>query len=239
MASNFASIVAKAFPSILGARDGDRSVSAMVVGLGRFGSALARTAQQMGCDVLGVDRNMDIVQRYSTELTHVLQADTTTAESLVKLGATDFDVVVVCIGVDLEASILTTSALVDLEHPNIWVKATTEAQGRILERLGAHHIVYPEQDMGVRVAHAVTGRMLDYFALDVDFALAETRPPSDIVGKTLAESGLRDRYGITVVCIKPEGGSFTYAQAETIVGAGDLLLVAGSEDDIEGFTFSY
>jgi len=239
LARNLSSLVTKGFPSILGVRDGDKQVSAMVIGLGRFGSALALSAQHMGCEVLGIDRDMDLVQRHSTDLTNVVQADTTTAESLEKLGAPDFDVVVVAIGEALEASILTTSALVDLGHNNIWVKAATETQGRILDRLGAHHVVFPEQDMGVRVAHAVTGRMLDYFALDVDFALAETRPPKDIVGMTLAEAGLRDRYGITVVCIKPEGGSFTYAQAETVVGAGDLLLVAGSEDDIEGFTIAY
>lgn len=206
----------------------------VVIGLGRFGSSVARALVEMGHEVLGVDASDDLVQDHIEQLTHVVVADTTNVKVLAQLGIGDFSHAVVGIG-DVEASILTASELVTLGLPNIWAKATTAAHGRILERVGAHHVVYPEGDMGVRVAHLVTGRMLDYIELDDDFALVETTAPSEVIGKSLAEAGLRDRYGVTVVCIKPEGQPFTYATPETVIGVDDVLLVAGETASAEGF----
>jgi trk system potassium uptake protein TrkA len=139
------------------------------------------------------------------------------------------------IGTNVEASILTTAALVDLGVPNIWAKAVTEAHGRILERVGAHHVVFPEHDMGQRVAHLVSGRMLDWFQLDQDFAMVETVVPRQFVGVSLGESGLRDRFGLTVVCVKPQGQGFTYATADTRLAEGDVLVVAGPPGSAERF----
>ena len=206
-----------------------------VIGLGRFGSALARTLIHLGHEVLGVDFDADIVQEHAADLTHVAQADSTHIATLRQLGVGDFATAVVGIGGDIEASILTAAALVDLGIPNIWAKAITEAHGRILERVGTRHVVFPEHEMGERVAHLVTGRMLDYIELDANFALVETSPPSDMVGKTLGESGVRAKYGVTVVCIKPEGQPFTYATADTVVAAKEILLVAGENKHDERF----
>ncbi len=219
--------------NFLGARSD--AASALVVGLGRFGTAVARTLESLDADVLGIDVSPAIVQQRSDELNHVVAADATDPDTLVKLGALDFEVAVVAVGSSLEASILATAALDGIGHPLIWAKALSDRHGSILERVGAHHVVYPEKNMGERVGHAVAGRAIDWFVLDEDFALAETTPPRDALGRTLAESGLRDRYGITVVAIKPSGGQFTYATPDTRIGPDDLLLVAGPIEATDRF----
>lgn len=207
----------------------------LVIGLGRFGSALAETLTELGHEVLGIDADPRIVQRLATRLTHVVEADSTDIEVMRQLGAGEFGRAVVGIGTGLEASVLTTAVLVDLEVPDIWAKAITEPHGRILERVGAHHVVYPEHDMGQRVAHLLTGRMIEFVQLDEGFALVELKPPKQVVGRSLGDAQVRSRFGITVVCIKPQGGSFTYATQETVPGPDDVLVVAGETDRVEGF----
>ena len=207
----------------------------LVVGLGRFGTALAETLVSLGHEVLGVDSNPANVQRNAEVLTHVVEADATDEEAMRQLGADEFGRAVVGIGTDLEASILTTSVLASLEVPDIWAKAVTVAHGRILQRVGAHHVIFPEHDMGRRVAHLVTGRMIVFVQLDEGFTLVELEPPRQIVGRSLADAQLRSRFGITVVCIKPEGGSFTYATPDTVPGPNDILVVAGETDRTKRF----
>ncbi len=208
----------------------------LVCGLGRFGGALARELVTLGREVLGVDADPRRVQDLAQILTHVVQADTTDPEAMRELGAPEFETAIVAIGTDMEASILTTSALVDFRVRTIVAKAVTRAHGKILERVGATRVVFPERDMGVRVAHTVTGRTIDYIQLDPGFALVETTVPRAIVGKTLAEAEVRRRYGITVVCVKPADGTFTYATPDTVVHEGDILVVAGETKHAEGFS---
>lgn len=207
----------------------------LVIGLGRFGGGLAETLAELGHEVLGVDRSAKLVQSYTAKLTHVVEADSTDIDAMRQVGAEDFQTAVVAIGTEMEASILTTAVLVDLKIPRIVAKAITQAHGTILERVGATRVVFPERDMGIRVGHSLAGSMLDYFQLDPGFALVETTAPNAIVGKSLANAEVRRRYGITVVCIKPEGGSFTYATPETIVNEGDILVVAGETKRAEAF----
>jgi len=218
-----------------GTRTGKRRHQVLVIGLGRFGSAVAATLTELGHDVVGVDRSPRLVQQAAATLAHVVEADTTDVEALRQLGATEFDRAVVGIGSDIEASILTTAALADLGVPQIWAKAITPEHGRILERVGAHHVVLPESDAGARIAHLVTGQMMEYIEFDPGFALVETRAPADIAGRTLADLGLRARYGVTIVCVKPAGGSFTYATADTVIGPDDLLVAVGERDKVEAF----
>lgn len=208
----------------------------LVIGLGRFGGALAQTLVELGHGVLGVDADSRTVQRYADELTHVVECDSTDPEAMAQIGAADFGTAVVAIGAYMEASILTTALLADLGVRRIVAKAITEPHGKILERVGAHRVVFPERDMGVRVAHTLTGRTIDYIQLDPGFALVEVTAPAEIVGKTLAEAEVRRRYGITVVCIKPAGGTFTYATPDTVVRDGDVLVVAGETERAEGFS---
>jgi trk system potassium uptake protein TrkA len=207
----------------------------LVIGLGRFGGGLAETLVELGHDVLGVDADAKLVQSFANRLTHVVEADSTDMEAMRQVGAGDFGTAVVAVGTDIEASILTTSVLVDLRVPKIVAKAVSEAHGKILERVGAHRVVFPERDMGVRVGHSLAGAVIDYFQLDPGFALVETTAPRELVGRTLAQAEVRKRYGITVVCIKPRGGSFTYATPDTVVEEGDILVVAGETRRAEAF----
>ena len=216
-------------------RDVEHTGEFIVVGLGRFGSALATTLIDMGHEVLGIDADGERVQELSGVLTHVAQADTTSPKALKQLGVADAVTVAVCIGADVEASVLTTAALSDLEIPNIWAKAFTEPHGRILSRVGAHHVVFPEAEMGTRVAHLLTGEVIEYLALDGDFVLIETVTPPWLVGQQLGETNLRRDFKVTVVCVKPESGVFTYAERDTVLGANDLVVVAGHRADIDRF----
>jgi trk system potassium uptake protein TrkA len=207
----------------------------LVVGLGRFGGAVALELEVLGHEVLAMDSSEAIAQSFATRVTHVVSGDATDIETLRGLGVANFAHAVVAIGDNIEASILTTAALADLGVTEIWAKAITTSHARILERVGATKVVFPERDMGIRLAHQVTGQMIDYIEIDEDFALVETGPPTDEVGKTLQEAQLRARYGVTVVSIKPAEGTFTYATPDSILEAGAVLLVAGEKAAVERF----
>jgi trk system potassium uptake protein TrkA len=207
----------------------------VVLGLGRFGTSLALELVRRGTDVLGIDSDPRVVQRFADDLTHAVVADTTDPEAMRQLDVPEFERAVVGIGNDLEASILTTAVLVDLAIPQIWAKAISRQHGRILERIGAHHVVLPEHEMGERVAHLVTGRMMDYIEFEDDFAMVKTVPPRDILGKPLSATRVRARDRITVVGVKRPGEDFTYATQDTVVQPGDLVIVSGKVNDVEAF----
>lgn len=207
----------------------------LVIGLGRFGGSIASALDSLGHEVLAVDRSPDLVQEWSGRLTHVVEADSTSEDALRQLGAGDFTVAVVGIGTSVEASVLTTATLVDLGVAHIWAKALTSAHGRILERIGATNIVYIERDAGARVAHLVSGRMLDYIQFDDDFAIVKMRPPRETHGLTLERSQLRAKYGVTVVGVKSPGADFTHAVPSTMVSPSDVLIVSGSTELLARF----
>jgi len=209
--------------------------STVVLGLGRFGSSLALELAKRDVQVLGIDQDPKIVQDLAEQLTHVVAADTTDPQALRQLGVADFGHAVVAIGSHMEASILTVAALSDLGVKSIWAKALTRLQGRILERVGAHRVVLPEHEMGERVAHLVTGRMLDFIAFEDDYALVKTRTPQEAVGKPLGEARLRTKYGVTVVGVKRSGQDFTYATQDTVIEPDDVLIVAGRTKAVEDF----
>lgn len=207
----------------------------VVIGLGRFGGAVALSLAELGHEVLGIDESADIVQSWADRLTHVVQADTTDSETLRRLGVQEFSRAVVAIGTDIEASVLTVLALTDLGIPDIWAKALEPKHGRILERTGAHHVIYPEADMGRRVAHLVASKMIDFMEIDEGVAIGKTRVPTAEAGRTLMECALRKRYGITVVGVKRAGQEFIHATPETTLEAGDLLVISGTPQQVEAF----
>ena len=206
-----------------------------VIGLGRFGTSLALELVKGGREVLGIDSDEKLVQNISDQLTHVIQADSTDEAALRELGIPDFDSAVVAIGSDLEASILTASLLLQLGVPEVWAKATSASHGRILEQLGVHHVIFPEKDMGQRVAHMVSGETLDYIQLDQDFVMAKTEAPEIFEGKTLSEMKFRSLHGVTVVATRKEGQSYLPSFPETVLNAGDLMIVAGTTKKVEEF----
>jgi trk/ktr system potassium uptake protein len=209
------------------------SDSVVVIGLGRFGSAVADSLVRLGHEVMAVDEDPKLVTHWSDTLTHVVEADSTDEEALRQLGVAEFGHAVVAIGSDLEASVLTVLALTELKVPLIWAKAVSAKHGKILSSVGAHHVVYPEAAMGERVAHLITGKMLDYIEFDDGYAIAKVRAPRDAVGRTLAESALRSNYAVTVVGVKTPGSDFVAAVPETVVPAGAILIVAGRTDQVE------
>lgn len=213
-----------------------RDEGVLVIGLGRFGASIALTLEKLGTEVLAIDADEGLVQKYSGQLTHVVRADATQPEVLDQVGAGDFSIAVVGVGTTIEASVLIAANLVDLGKPVIWAKAISAAHGRILQRIGAHHVVYPEADAGKRVAHLVNGRLMDFIEFDDDFAIVKMRPPHEVQGMTLAQSDIRQRHGVTVVGVKSPGKDFTYAVPETMVAAHDLLIVSGRTELIEKFS---
>jgi trk system potassium uptake protein TrkA len=209
--------------------------SIAVIGLGRFGTSLALELLKEGREVLGIDADERIVQSLSDLLTDVVRADTTDEAALRELGNQDFDSAVVAIGSDLEASILTASLLLQLGIPQVWAKATSTAHGRILEQLGVHHVIFPEMDMGKRVAHMVSGESLDYVELDEDFVMVKTEAPALFHGKTLAELKFRSKHGVTVVATKKADSNYEPSFPETVIEEGDLMVVAGRTQKVDEF----
>lgn len=208
----------------------------VVIGLGRFGSSLARTLAEMGEQVIGIDTDPEIVAEHAPDLTQAIEADCTNHATLERLGIRNAVTAVVCIGTDIESSLLTTMALKDLGVKYIWAKAINDPHRRLLEGLGIHEVVAPESDMGQRVAHMVTGQTRDYLELDKDFVIAEMDAPDELIGVALGDSNLRARYRVTVVCVKPAGGQFTYADRETVLAPSDLIVIAGHRADVDRFT---
>ena len=208
----------------------------LVIGLGRFGESLALQLVESGTEVMAVDSRPEVVQRLSGQISAVLSADTTDLDALREIGAQGFARAVVAIGNDQQSSILTTANLAELEVEHIWAKALNRQHARILTRVGAHHVVLPEHDMGERVAHLVSGRMLDYVEIDVDWAIGKTYPSKDLVGRRLGDSRLRAKHGVTVVSVKKQGASeFRHADADTVLSYGDEILVAGPIRSVERF----
>lgn len=226
------------FPLITpkGAAHSAQADSVAVIGLGRFGTSLALELMAAGTEVLGIDTSEDIVQSLNGRLTHVVMADTTKEEVLRQLSVPDFDRVVVAIGSDVQSSILTTSLLLRSGTTNLWAKAVSDAHGTILEQLGVKHVIYPEKEMGRRVAHLVRGSMQDYLEIGDDFSLVKMAPPAAIVGRTLGESKVRSSAGVTVIAVLPAGGRWIHTTLETVIRGDDTILVSGPTRKAEAFS---
>ncbi|GGN95578.1 potassium transporter [Actinoplanes lobatus] len=206
-----------------------------VIGLGRFGGSVAETLRELGYEVLGIDSDPRIVQDWADRLTQVAEADATDEDALRQLGVHEFGRAVVGIGTNLETSILTVLTLAEIGVPEIWAKAASVKHGKILSSVGADHVVFPEADMGERVGHLITGRMLDYIEFDDGFAIAKVRAPRGAAGRTLADLGLRTRWGVTVVGTKRPGEDFVYARPETVIPDNAVLIVAGDTAKVESY----
>ena len=216
-------------------KDAPEASATLVIGLGRFGSAVSATLDSLGREILAVEKDPTIVQRWQGRLP-LVEADASNMEALEQLGAREFQNAVVGVGTSLEASVLITANLVDIGMPSIWAKATSREHGRILKRIGAHHVVYPEFDAGQRTAHLVSGRMLDYIEMEKGgFTIVKMRPPTELHGFTIGQSKVRSRYGVTVFGLMSPGEPFEYATPDTLVSAEDVLVVGGDAALLERF----
>jgi trk system potassium uptake protein len=207
----------------------------LVIGLGRFGAATAGELDKLGRDVLAIDEDPALVQKWAERVKHTAVLDARNMSALEQIGARDFPIAVVATGSSIESSVLITTNLVDLKVLQIWAKAISESHGKILTRIGAHRVIYPEREAGERVAHLVSGRMIDFIRFDDNFALVKMYPPKPIRGLSLTDSKVRSKYNITVVGVKSPGKPFTYATENTVVTNHDLIIVSGTNEDIEVF----
>ncbi|MHB1064428.1 MAG: potassium channel family protein [Georgenia sp.] len=209
--------------------------SVVVIGLGRFGQALAVELAHDGTEVLGIDNDEEIVQELSGTLTQVVRADATKEEALRQLSVAEFTHAVVAIGTSVEASILASSALLRLGIPNVWAKAVTRQHGQILAQLGVPHVVFPEADMGRRVAHLLRGSIADYQDIGGGFAMVTANPPASMVGLALDKVGFRKKYNLNVVAVRQADGTWDHATGETVLRRDDTVVVMGPAAVAERF----
>ncbi|ALS23457.1 MULTISPECIES: potassium channel family protein [Paenibacillus] len=207
-----------------------------VIGLGRFGSSLAEELLKLGYEVLGIDVDEEAVEEMSDKLTHVVVADSTEEEVIRSLGIRNFDCVVVAIGNDIQASILTAILLKDIGVKTVVAKALSELHGKVLNKIGVDRVIYPERDMGIRVAHQlVSPNLLDYIELSNDYTIAELAVPKRLAGRTLKELDPRARYGCSVVAINRKNGVIIAPTAEDTFEERDVMVVIGTNEQIETF----
>ncbi|AIQ65345.1 potassium uptake system protein [Paenibacillus stellifer] len=210
----------------------------VVIGLGRFGSSLALELMEMGYEVLGIDHNEERVEELNDRLTHAVMADATDESVMRSLGVRNLDCGIVAIGDDMERSILTAILLKELGVKMVVAKAISILHGRALERLGVDRVIFPERDMGVRVAHQlVTPHLLDYIELSKDYRIVELTVPSCMDGKSLAAINTRGKYGCSIIALnrKGEEGVIVAPTAHDYLYAGDIMVVIGSNESIDRF----
>ena len=205
----------------------------LVIGLGRFGGAVAVELQRLGHTVGAVELDAARAETFLGKVAKIVQVDASQPAAMGNLKARNFKLAVVGIGSSVEASVLCAMNLVDAGIPTIWAKALTPEHQRILERIGVQHVIAPEADSGRRVAHLLNGKLMDYIEFDDGFAIVKMRPPQEAIGFTLAQSAIRSKYGVTVVGVKSPGQDFTYAVPETKVSGHDTLIVSGPTSLIE------
>ncbi|MBW6410014.1 potassium channel family protein [Clostridium weizhouense] len=205
----------------------------VVIGLGRFGSSVAETLYELGNDVLVIDKDEDIIQEISDNVTHAVQMDATDENALRTLGLRNFDVAIVTIGANIQASVMATLLVKELGVKYIIAKANNKIHSKVLYKIGADRVILPEQDMGVRVAHnLVSSSILDYIELSPDYSIMEIQALEEWNGKSLREIKLRSQYGINVMAIKKGDDINISPYAEDIVNANDIIVAIGSAKDL-------
>jgi trk system potassium uptake protein len=218
-----------------------------VIGLGRFGASVAETLAESGYDVVGIDKSPEPVQEMSKILTEAVQADATDESALRQLGIENVDCCIVAIGVDIEGSVLVTMTLKDIGIREVVAKAITPVHGKILRKVGATKVVFPERDMGIRVAKSLISPMIfEQLQLSQDYGMIETIASKVFVGKTLRELDVRSRYGVHVIAIKrkkpemdDEGEStvkdavMIAPEAGEIIEEGDSLVLIGPNKELD------
>ncbi|TJY39772.1 TrkA family potassium uptake protein [Cohnella pontilimi] len=207
-----------------------------IIGLGRFGSSLGRELSQLGYEVLGIDHDEEKVNEMSSVLTHAVAADGTEEEVLRSIGVRNFDCGIIAIGDDIQASILAAILLKDLGVKKVVAKAVSELHGRVLEKIGVDRVIYPERDMGIRVAHQlVSPNLLDYIELSKNYTIAELGVPKKLTGKTLSDINSRGRFGCSVVAINKPKGMIIAPVAEDVLTEDDVMVVIGTNRQVEEF----
>lgn len=210
----------------------------VVLGMGRFGTSVARTLYSLGHDVLGVDKDEEIIQGLSNELTHIVAADVLDEETYKTLGLRNFDVAVVAVR-DLEPSVMCALMLKECGVPFIIAKASTALHGRMLEKIGADKVIYPERDMGIRVGHNLAdSNIVDYIELVDNLSIMEIEAPKSMIGKSLSEGELRRLYKVTVVAIRRNGEMFVNPNPQSKIQEKDIMVILGTRECVKALETS-
>jgi len=205
-----------------------------VIGLGRFGSSVARTLAQSGCDVLAVDMDGERVKALVEYVTEAVQADALDEAALKTLGLRNFEAVVVAIGHEVEASILVTVVLKEMGVPKIVAKAQDELHGKVLQKVGADIVVYPERDMGVRLAHTLLSRsIIDEIQLSTEYSIFELQAPTQFLDRSLKDLQLRQRAGLTILAVRRGTSIVVSPDASFVVEPGDMLVALGQPEKLD------
>jgi trk system potassium uptake protein TrkA len=205
----------------------------IILGLGRFGSAVATTLVELGHEVLGIDRDEEIINTLKDKITQAVQADITEEKALTELGVQNFDAAIVSIGSDLETSILVSMMLKEMGSKNIIAKAQNNLHAKILKKIGVDKVVFPERDMGARIARRlITPNINEFIELEPDYTIMEIEALPVFADKTLSELDMRNKYGINVLAIKRNKSLGISPQAKDVIKKGDFLIVIGETKKI-------
>ena len=208
-----------------------------VIGLGRFGTTIAKLLASMNHEVLGVDIDPEVVQKISPYITHAIVADTTDEEAIKALALSQFDLVIVAIGDNVQANLMTSMLLKEMHIPKIVAKAENTLQGKMLSKIGVDQVIYPEFDMAQRLAQSLTREhVMDYLQLSKSVSLIEINMPLFMVGSCLKESNLREKYNLNAVGIRRGDDLEVPPNPTTILSAEDKLLIIGKNSDLDALT---
>lgn len=208
--------------------------SVIVIGLGRFGSAAARELMALGHEVLAIDDSEAKVNEIAAEVTHAVELDASDEQALRDVGAADFEHAIVAISSNTEASIFATMALKNLGVGNVIAKAATPLHGKILERVGASRVVYPEREMGARVGHSFSiPHVLDYLDVAPRFGIVKVHPPAAFVGKTLREIDIPGQLSLTPIALRRGNNVTVNPHRDERIAADDELILIGLDEKLE------
>jgi trk system potassium uptake protein TrkA len=207
----------------------------LVIGLGRFGSAVARELERLGHEVLAIDAREQAVNEIAPDVTHALQMDASDEAALRDAGAQHFQTGIVAISSAAEPSIFATMVLKRLGVPNVIAKAADQLHGEILSRVGADRVVLPEHETGMRLAHSFSvPNVIDYLDVGPSFGIEKVRPPASFVGKTLGDLDLKNRMGVTPIALRRGQNVTINPTREERIADGDELILIGRDDQLEG-----
>lgn len=206
----------------------------LVIGLGRFGSSVAETLSERGQDVLAVDIDELLVQDMANKVTHAVQADATDEHTMHSLGVRNFDVAVVAIGSDVHSNILATMVLKELGVRYVVAKALDPLHGKVLSKVGADRVVYPERDMGTRIAlNLISANILEFIEFAPNYSMVEIIATEGMIGQTLLDLQLRSRFGVNVIAVKRGDQVNISPAAEDVIREGSVLVVLGENHALD------
>jgi len=211
-----------------------------VIGIGRFGSSIAKTLSDLGHEVLAIDSDEEKIQQIANVVTHAVVADVTNIDAMKAIGVRNVDVAVITMGSHMQSSILGTMILKEIGIKKVISKANNDIHGKVLAKIGADKVVYPERDTGIRLAHSLTSNnIIEQIDLDPNYSIVEMLAPKKIIGKPLKSLDIRKQFGVYIMAIKYDSGMTVAPGADDVIGDNDVIVLIGHNDALEKFKKHY